>query len=162
MKKQHFISALALVLLSVFFFSCVQDNTRPTAAETAAKTPVETAAETAAVQNKEALDTSKSFPLPAEIQQLSEEDAIKYIQNLTDEDLKKMAAEYAAQNHVTKRGVASPVSSMSARDCLLCAQNGQGGRVVAAGPFFVVVRFPPECLNRPYNCFPYRYEAIPK
>jgi hypothetical protein len=101
MKKQSFIAAFALVLLSVFVFSCAQDEILPAPAETAA------------VQNEVTIDPSKAFPLPAEIQQLSEEEVVEYIKTLKKEDLDKMAADYAAGN---------PVEERSAwYECIICS-----------------------------------------
>lgn len=102
MKKQSFISAFALVLLSVFAFSCEQDEFLPTVAETAI------------VQNEETIDASKVFPLPEKLQALSEEELIAHLKTLTKEDMDKMAADYAAQNPVSER-------SSAAIECMFCA-----------------------------------------
>ncbi|HMQ46967.1 MAG TPA: hypothetical protein PKA00_08140 [Saprospiraceae bacterium] len=101
MKKQSFISAFALVLLSVFTFSCAQEEILPTPAETAA------------LQNEVIFDPSKVFPLPAEFQQLSEEELIAHLKTMTKEDMDKIAAEYAAQNPVSERDHLE-------LECLLC------------------------------------------
>ena len=87
MKKQSFISAFALVLLTVFAFSCAQDETLPTAA----------------VQNDVTLDFSKAFPLPDEFQKLSEEELVAQLKTMTKEDMNKIAAEYIAENPVEER-----------------------------------------------------------